>query len=228
MPDFLPRRSAQMVTWSRNFDSVLNAQYESYGISQQVAELYSQLHAAFAEAFQRANDSSTNGDTAMLVKRETEAAARDYARKIGGQIRANPDVSDEQRVILGLRPRRKKPTKPQLPFKPPNLFMKHSAGRTVTIHLRDPESPASRGMPKSAAQAMLYTYVGDTPPATLRAWRLAFSKSRATFKYTFSAKIPAGATVWFTAHWNTRTGQAGMAAAPVSTHVGFAEVALAA
>ena len=98
----------------------------------------------------------------------------------------------------------------------------------MTIHLRDPETPSRHGMPKSAAQVTLYTFVGDTPPATIRGWRLAFSKSRAIFKYTFDRKTPAGTKVWFTAHWNTRTGKPGMASQPVCTHVGFAEIAIAA
>ena len=82
-------------------------------------------------------------------------------------------------------------------------------------------------MPKGLVMATLYTFVGQTPPASLDDWRVAFTKSKATFKYTFDASIPAGTKVWFTAHWNTRTGKPGPAAAPVWTHVGFAEIAMA-
>src|SRR5689334_18032600 len=119
MPDFLPRRSVDMLQWSRNFDQLLSTQYQSYGITQPLAELYSQLHADFLEAFRRDADPSTKGPSANLARRTTEAALRKYVRKVALQIRGQADVTDQQRRELGLRERRKKPTKPQLPWSPP-------------------------------------------------------------------------------------------------------------
>jgi len=227
MPDFLPRRMDQMLQWSRNFDAVLSVDYQAYGIPQSEAQKYSLLHQAYADAFYRAADRGTNSDVATLARRETLATLKQFARVLSRWISGNMEVTDEQRQALGISLRRKKPTKPRLPDLPPNLLIEHSAGRTITIRLRDPEAPTRRGMPKTAATAWIYTFVGDEPPTSASDWRV-HRISKATFRYTFDARIPAGAKVWFSACWAPRAGKPGMGAAPVRTHVGHAEIPLAA
>jgi hypothetical protein len=227
MPDFLPRRMDEMLQWSRNFDQVLSVDYQAYEIPQSDAQKYSELHQAYVDAFRMAADRGTNSDTAEFMRRQTLKTLKDFARVLSRHVAGRMDVTDAQRRILGISERRKKPTKPRLPDPPPNVLIEHSAGRTVTIRLRDPDAPASRGMPKTAALAWIYTFVGEQPPLSAKGWRVEWI-SKATFHYTFDPKIPAGAKVWFSARWAPRAGKPGMGSAPVCTHVGFAEIAMAA
>jgi hypothetical protein len=118
MPDFLPRRDADLLNWSRNFDQRINSSYEQYGISAQQATDYSPLHAAAAayETWQRP-DTRTPG--ARAAKDQAVAALKAQARRLVVFIRATPDVSDTLMIDAGLRPRKRTMTPTPRPDRAP-------------------------------------------------------------------------------------------------------------
>lgn len=224
MPDFLPRRQVEFLHWSANFDRHINLAPQDYGLAAQQAAEYSQLHAAFAQAYRIANDPSTGGKSAVAGKDMAEVTLRKHARQLAGIIRAQPGVNDQQRIALGLKQRRRRPTRIGRPEHAPRISIDWPIGRAVTVYLRDAQRPRSKAKPKGVDHAVIFSFVGEYPPALVKDWRIhaMATCNRKTLFFDWRAAPLPGTKVWITARWESPRGEAGPIAPPVFTYIGFA------
>jgi hypothetical protein len=220
MPDFLPRRGAELLTWSKNFDQKISLDAEAYALSLEQAEQYSILHSAFAEAFRKANENSTRSPSSIQAKHDAESVLRKFARVLVGITRAAPQVSDEQISKLNLRRRKRKPSSIPRPQRAPRILAGNPVGTTIPLRLRDPDAPSSRGMPRDVQAATIFTFVGEFPPASRDDWSLGKGMSRANFDLQFPATLAPGTKVWITAQYYNNRG-AGPFAEPVYAYLGY-------
>jgi len=226
MPDFLPRRDADLLQWSSNFDQKINFSPESYGISPSVAAEYAALHANFAQLYLAAVGASTRTPSGIVEKDDARAVLAKRARQLASIVRGTPQVTDAQRLDLGLRLKRRA-TGPRRRIQPPShtpmLRIISVQGSTVRIQLRNTEMPTSRTLPRDVKAAMIYSFIGEQPPPTLKGWRLCQSISRTRCEITFPPDLPPGTRVWVTAYWFNHAGAPrpglgnGPAAMPVGT-----------
>jgi hypothetical protein len=94
-------------------------------------------------------------------------------------------------------------------------------GSTVRVRLRGKDSPR-RGKPRGVAGAMVYSFVGSEPPATLDGWTCEGGTTRTTTDITLGARshgIKPGDMVWFTACWFNPRMQRGPVATPKPTYI---------
>jgi hypothetical protein len=226
MPDFIPRRDADLLRWSSNFDQKINFSPASFGISHSDAAEYAVLHASFAQLYAAAVGASTRTPSGIIAKDDARAALVKRARQLANRVRGHMEVTDAQRLELGLRVKRRATgmrRRIQRPSHAPVLQIISVQGSTVRIRLGNSEMPTHRTLPRDVKGAMICSYIGEQPPPTLAGWSLRPSITRTTCEVTFPPGLPPGTRVWVTAYWFNHAGAPrpglgnGPAAMPVGT-----------
>lgn len=216
--DYIPRRDAEFLQWSRVFSETISADPTSFGLTAAQAAEYASLHNAYADAFQTSFEPATRTAPAIVVKNETRSDAEAYARLLVRIVQATPIVTDEQRSALSITVRDRNPSPVPRPNEAPHAFVDLVRGSTVRVRLRSEESPR-RSKPEGVAGAMIYSFVGDTPPDEIHDWAFNGATTRTTTEITFGDGIQPGARVWITACWFNPRAQRGPAAQPASTYI---------
>ena len=222
MPDFLPRREADFLTWSQTLRDCLLAAPGDYEVPLEWAAAYAQAHNAYAEAFARASSNDTGSTSSVIHKNDCLKAVRSEARRICGHVRARPGVSDALKVGLGLKLNRRPGPRIARPARAPLVQILSIRGRIVRFQLVDPASPSRRGKPRGVAAARLLYSPDEAPPASSGDWKVATDVSRPRFDYTFPVDLAPGARVWLTACWSNPRMETGPLAAPVPLHIAHA------
>lgn len=223
--DFIPRRDAEFLHWSANFVQQTNAPPppgpSQWGLTPAQATEYALLHDAFASAYQIASDPTTRTAPSIVSKNVARRDLERYARLLVRIIQATPSVTNTQKAQLRITVRDVNPSPVPPPKEAPRVFVKLLHGSTVRVTLRSADSPR-KGKPAGIAGAMVYSFVGNTPPDSLSQWNLEGGTTRTTMDVTFGSGthgIQPGDKVWITAYWYNPRAQRGPAAQPKSTYI---------
>lgn len=222
MPDFLPSREADLVTWSLNYKTRLIAAPTAVGVTAPQASAYGALHDAFVTAYNAANNDGTRTRAAIITKDTAKTALIANARLLAGIIQKYPATTNTQRAELGLTVRDADPTPVPPPAAAPGLTVISVDGRTVKFRLFDPANPTRKAKPAGVRGATVMSYVGETAPADPGAWKFEGSLTgRTEAEVVFPLTVAAGAKVFLTAFWFNPRSESGPACAPVSTYLQF-------
>ena len=219
MPDYLPSRDADLVTWSINFKTKITATPTDYGLVAAQATAYGVKHDAFVAAHQTANNPDTRSPTNIVAKDVAKVALEDEARMLARIVQATPAVTAAQKSELGLTVRDVDPSPIPPPAEAPSVVVLSTVGRTVRLRLIDALNPTRRGKPAGVAGASVFSYVGESAPAEVADWTFEGNTSRTSFDVAFDAAVANGARVWVTAFWFNPKLQAGPSATPVGTNI---------
>jgi hypothetical protein len=215
MPDFLPRREDELLAWLRNFDEQINFDPQAFGVSPERA---AKLHARFETyeaAYRLATAPATRTGSAIVLKDTAKAAVLEATRQIANSVRAQPQVGDDARFLLGIRLKRvgrKSPIPP--PERAPSIRVLSRLGWSVIVRLFDIDAQHRTAKPKGVSGAVLLSYAGEQPPTDLGLWSLRGHTSTTVTTLHFPGDLPRHARVWITARWINPTGQHGPAATP--------------
>lgn len=219
MADFLPRRDAELLTWSTSFRDNVVADPEAFALTRAQADSYAAAHDAYAAAYLLASSPETAGPSKRLAKDLARAELERVARWLAAVVRAAKTVSSEQRYALGLRPRERAVRVAAPPAEPPRVKVYALRDATVQVMLVDAESPTHVRKAAGAAGASVFTFVGDAPPRSIDAWRFHGNVTRPRLSITFPPGLPIGTKVWVTARWYGTRGQAGPVADPCCAYL---------
>lgn len=190
----------------------------AYGLTQPTADGYDEATTTYTLAYDACRDPQTR--TKLLVAAKN--AARDELRRqsslLAKIVEGTASVTDVQKLELGLNIR-KTPAPIPAPTERPAVDVVSVNGRTVTTRIHDTASSTKRGKPAGALAALVYTFVGETYPTDLSAWRLEGSATKAEYAITFSGQVPGGQQVWIRAAWVNRKQESGPLSEPVTTNV---------
>jgi hypothetical protein len=161
MPDFLPRADKKLLHWSVTFEHHLSTDARSFGLRDQDAAEYSIAHAEFAHAMALHCSNETNSRSGTVTKNEKRKLLKDLARRLAHIVRACPQVSNTQRVMLGLK--ETKPRQREVPMPPdaPGVIIRDYRDGTLKLRLFDPNSPTRRCRPEGTKGAMVYVHYGE-------------------------------------------------------------------
>ncbi len=216
---FLPRTDAGLLSWSANFLARIQLDPTVYGLTADDAADYALLQAQYDQKLSAATDPLTRGGSTILAKN----IARDFlaaeSRKLARIIQANPAVTNQQKYDLALNVRAARTPIPP-PAEVPVLDLMSVSGRTVEIRLHNGTS-TRRGKPAGVAGANLFSFVGETPPADLKAWTFQQGDSRTKATITFDNSVAPGSRVWLCARWFNAKLQPGPTCAPVGTYTQY-------
>lgn len=239
-PVFQPKRDADLLTWSINFNTKINATPTAYGLTAIQSAAYTALHGAFATAYAVSTNPNTNSKQATAAKnqaKETLLSARNGARELVRVAQAFPSITNAQRAELGLRIPSTGSSPIPAPTSAPEFAVVSTFGRTVKIRLRDADNPDRRGKPDGTEGATILMYVGESapdtsnvgtvPPSDPSSWVFLVNTSKTIVDLDIPANVAAGTKLWLTAFWFNARKQAGPAATPQSARIndGLAQAA---
>lgn len=214
MPTYLPSREADLVTWSANMSTLINADPTSYGLTLTQASDYAALQTAYANAYTTANNDSTRTTPAIVAKNNAKQALIVSTRQLVDIIQAYPGTTDQMRADLQITIRDTEPTPIDPPTTPPSISVVSRYDRTVTLRIFDGTNPTSRAKPENVQGAAIFSYVGDDAPTTNEQWKFEHQATRNPVTITFPESVPHGSRVWFTAYWYIAKGDSSPALYP--------------
>jgi hypothetical protein len=223
--NFFPRRAADVLSYTANFSARISEDPALYGLSADDAAGYAALRETFAEAYTRATNPGTDSRAATRAKNQAMAALEQATRSLGRRVRNCLAVTSEMRAILGLSVRNGGGSSPRIPRPeaPPILRVLSVVGRTVSLRLSDATAPTRTGKPRGAFAAVVFSYVGEDPPAEIERWNYRGQSTRPVLHLTFEeTDLPPGTKVWITAQWVNPRGKSGPGCAPVYAHLAYA------
>ncbi len=220
VPLFPPRKDADLLSWSINFNALINASPMNYGLTLPQGAAYTVLHDAFAAAYAAAVNPNTNSKAnvnAKNVAKENLLYGAGGAWELVNIVQAFPGTDDTERGQLGLRIPDVSPTPVPAPAVAPDLSIISTFGRTIKVRLRDQSNPDSRGKPEGVQGATVIYHVGETVPSDPAQWTFAMNVSRTVFDVELPASVAAASKVWLTAFWFNARKESSPAASPEYT-----------
>ena len=215
--DFVPTRDAQLATFSANFQTLVAANFASYGLTSAQSAAFTSVNSAWLAAYTAASNDGTRTPAAIMTKLEARRTMVQKLRELARIVQAYPGTTNTMRTTLGLTvPSQRQPI--PAPSQSPTIDVKTVVGRTITIRLHN--NSASRGKPAGVDGAAVFSYVGSAPPANIDDWKFEGNTTRTLINVEFGSSIPAFSQVWLTAFWFNPRGQSGAACEPINTFLG--------
>jgi len=217
--NYLPGSDSGLLNWSVNFSFHVLADAAGpgdFGVTPDEANAYAVTQAAYGDAYRRANAPETRGPASVMVKNERRRELVAATRRLAMFITARQNVTNGQRVGLGLnaaKPKRRRHV--PRPRVAPLLDVWATHGRRVTLKLRNAANPGRRGRPVDVSRATVLRYIGASPPTKVSKWTLVTDTCRTTLTVQAPGALQPGEAVWFTAAWQNWRGEAGPYAEPV-------------
>lgn len=199
--NFIPDREAELLAWARAFGTLLNTDPVAYGVTPDQAAHFDALLADFEHFLGKTRSGLTNTSAMVAAKNTAKKALIAEARALGRQIRADRNVTNEQRIGLGLTRETEERSRVPVPAGPPEVHVTGVKGKTVSISLKNTLGGSSKARPPDVLGATIFSFVGRQPPDDPRAWTFHGQTTRTRMKLQFDWKIPAGETVWISACW---------------------------
>src|ERR671913_1758924 len=106
----IPKKDAELVAWSTNFETRITASPTAFGLTAPLATAYSALHDAFVAAYDAASNDGTRSKSLVAAKDLAKANLLANARDLYQVVQGTPTVTDVQRIDLGINVRKTEPT----------------------------------------------------------------------------------------------------------------------
>ncbi len=223
VPVFPPKKDADLLAWSKNFDTRITATPTSFGLDAAQATAYHALHAVYAAAYALAKNPNTNSKAnvnAKNIARENLMYGSGGARELVNIVQAHPGTTDEMRSQLGLPQPDRHRSPIAAPTTAPDISIISTIGRTINVRLYDQDSTENRGKPVGLQGATILYNVGDSPPADSALWYFALNTSKTVFDVEIPAVIEAGSKIWLAAFWFNARKEASPLSSPEYARVG--------
>lgn len=232
MHDYLPRREAELLSWTKQFSAAILTEPgpEAYGVSLAEAADYAAVVAAYAQAFQRAYEPSTRGPASVQAKKTAKKRVIALSRSLANLVGAQPGLTSTQRLELGLGPGHREAHRRQPIARPdfaPTVFVSGIEDGYVRLCLTDQET-TGRKRPAGVYGALLFYYVGERLPGIVTDWAFGMSTKATRFGFTLPRKwggshVQPGTKVWLAACWLSPTLEPGPMSVPIYTRGGISE-----
>ena len=220
MRDYIGGSDAHVQAFTQNLATYLDGAPEAYGFTAAIATEYQNLQSQFTTSLGIVDNPATRSPSNYEAKRVRRKALVDMTRSLVRQIQANPLVTSEMKVQLGIPVRDTEPTPKNPPANPPIIEVAAVLGRTAHIRLKDSANSDHRRKPDGAVGASIFSYVGAQPPADINDWKFVGSTSRTSLSIPFPATLEPGTKVWLTAMWVNGKMKSSPAATPASLYLG--------
>ena len=224
---YLPSRESDLLTWTKNFEQKIVADAAAYGLIEKQATDYNLAQAAFAAAYQVANDPDTRSPGNIRIKNTKKDELVASTRQLVDIAQAAPEMDNDKRVALGITVRDTDPTPIPAPSEAPAIDILSMVGWTLELRLHRGDA-TKRAKPAGVKGATVFSFVGEQPPSAIDAWKFEGSITKTETKVNFPTTLAPGTKVWLTAFWFNPTSQSGPAAVPVSTQINYGGLSQAA
>ena len=216
----IPKKDSLLVPYSTNFSARILAANNPYQIGDAQAETYETLKDTFVGKYNTLMDQRADGtrsEAKTAAKNTARRALLTFNRELYSFVQANSQISDENKILLGVTVRNYAPTPIPAPTKRPIMEIVAAVSRTVTVAIHG--SITKTAKPAGATNALVYSFVGVAYPSDPTLWQFQGSYGKPEVKLTFPDSVANGAQVWVCAAWVNRRGDAGPVSVPITTNV---------
>lgn len=205
---YIPPRDTDLSAWSANFAALITAAPALYGLLPADAVIIAATDNTWQADLAIALAPVTRTEPAIAAKNSSKLAGVDTWRVYAQQIRANPGVTNADKLALGLNLPNNSPSPIPAPPTNPLLSFLGATPFQHTLRYADSTTPASRAKPAGAIQLQLYAQVAPTAGTDPNAASLVGVHTANPVAVNFSAPdVGKLATYW--ARWITQTGLVG-------------------
>ena len=131
---------------------------------------------------------------------------KNAASLLANKVYSDADVTDAQKVSLGMPPRNA-PMPIPAPSSAPGIEILSTNGWTVKVRLTNTQSGAGRGKPAGIFGAAVFTYVGANPPGDLSEYQFEGNTGKVVVDVTLPSTVPAGANKYGSRRSGSITGK---------------------
>jgi hypothetical protein len=209
---------SEIVSGSAQFAAYVAAHYAELGLTSVQSDGFGVVDAALQAAWSASSAPATRTSVTVKATRLAMKNMRAMAVSLAKQIAANPAVVHSQLVALGLLPRAQPTRLPRIDATPA-LRVMSVIGREMRVRVRD-ASGARRGRASNALGCLIYTFIGETPPAGIDGWTCRGPSTGNWATVLFPESFGPGTKVWFTAQWFNARG-VGPGCTPVPALIGI-------
>jgi hypothetical protein len=224
VPDFIPTRKADKMSWLLNNAAYAAANAAALGVPAARADLYLATVAAAQAAAAAADAAADAARSALTLENEKLADAVALAREIAAMVQANPAVSNPQRGSGGWRVHDTSRTPLPPPTAIPAAVLRPGTQWAQPIAIVVPADPTSRARPEGVDAWQVFLFVGDAAPTDVTGCRLVGQTTRPTFTIPFGP-ADAGRTAWILVRGVSNKGGAGPLSAAVPVTIASAMAA---
>lgn len=139
-----------------------------FGVGKNAIVDYNTTLNEFLGSYDLASNPETRTGPLIKAKQISKQKILKATRSPVNEIQAWPQMTDDERRMLGITVRAAKPTSTPRPTIKPYLEVESVDQNTVTVRIL--QSKIERARPKGVAGAILYSAVAPTPPTTESGW----------------------------------------------------------
>lgn len=222
---FLPSTDAGLRDWSANLSRRILEDPSAYGLDQEQCDAFALAQAEFASVLRIATAPETRTKVSVAEKNAVRETLRNAARLINSIVNGQADVTDSQRMALGLTVPASR-SKVPVPADIPLMRVISVIGRTVRVKFLRREG-RGRAWPDGVQGAAIFSYAGsEISGDSVFQFQMNITSKEA--EIDFPRTLPPGTNVWLTARYFNRRQELGPACPPIQTILQFSLVPMAA
>lgn len=221
MPNpYIPSTDAALLAFSLNFSTLLTAAPATYGLTAPDAATIAGEHGQYETALALAVDPPTRTAVTVAAKDVARASLVAIIRQYAMIIRNDPNVTDPNKIALGLNPINDARTPINAPGTSPLLNVVFATPGGHTLRFADTLTPDSGKKPFGAMQLQLFVNVGVAAIVDPTAAQLYGQFTKNPVVVAFDAG-DAGKVATYFGRWVGRRGDVGPWSLPVSMNIAF-------
>lgn len=163
MPQYIPTRDADLVTWSNNFSSLITTSPATYGLVSGDATAIAASNATWIAAYAVAVNPSTRTPQTVTAKDNAKVSLLAVVRPYAQRISKNAGISPSVKVAVGVNPGTNGPTPIVAPTTNPIVSVVNALPLQHVIRYRDQlASPSVKAKPAGVVAMQLFGKVSAT------------------------------------------------------------------
>ena len=226
----IPTKDTLLVDWGANFLAKVTPTPANYQLTAAQVTALQGLYNTYLAGYQAVAQARQNRSRSHPLTVAKDTARLNFlqsAREHYGQIQDSLTISAQLKSDAGIVVRKTSPTPVPPPADAPEIDILSVSGRTVRLRLHTSDS-TKRARPAGTIGASVLSFVGESAPADVSAWKWEGNTSLTRTNISFPPSVPSGATVWFTAVWFNNRKQTSPMAQPKSANLPGGSVSMAA
>lgn len=213
----VPTADQPLLSWAQTFSAWIATGYASVGLSSAQATTFDGLTDSYATALSAWDSDPSRSKNLTAQKLAAKGALLSNARSLYDIVKHHPGVTTSQLTALGVHIDKTEDTPAPVLPDAPVLTVEKVYGRQFTLSIKGVGGAARASF--GASGAMLYSFVGTTPPSGTEGWTSEGTVTKNKVIVSLPSDTAVGAKVFFTANWyNARHVSPGCT--PVMTMVG--------
>ncbi|WP_017714874.1 hypothetical protein [Kamptonema formosum] len=165
MTSYIPRPDSEFNSWQTNFASYLSGNLEDLGLTEEQIAPIPEAQNKWLSAYNNHIAAQAAAESACQNKEDTRKAYQEALRRLVKQLQASPEVTDAQRMALGITVREASKRAVGVPVARPLARVDASDRLQHTIHFVGEDTPTRRAKPAGVMGCELWVKIGGAPPA---------------------------------------------------------------